>query len=268
MKAGLAVVTMVLLGACAPVVTHGPRVQPGLEVTVTGGTLRALCDSPCGEGDLVPRLGFGGRYGWAASDSGGVGVMAGIAFPAVDLASPELDVYVQAPAGPRSPVFGLGGLVSPRYVMPYAQLGWDLPASLAVYGTVGYSWFFESPAWAWLDPPDSAYRAPRYFAPSLSVRLPTRRGGDAMTLYVAGALGSFQETRTEYPPLGGPVTRVERVPVRVLMTGVTLSSRMLWPPLPAPRRGPSFPPVGAGPPPPDATAAGRSAAPGGDAGRW
>lgn len=215
----VAFAALCVLGACSPVVTHSPRVRPGPEVTLTAGTIRELCDTPCDHGGVLPRFGAGARVGWLSRDSAGIGVLAGVAFPAFDLSSPEIEVYLQPPAGPRAPVGGIGALVSTHYAMPYAQIGYDPPTGPGAYATLAHTWFFSHPQWVSDTPGDTTYRAPRYFSPSVSVRLPMR-GGGAMSLYLAGAFGSFRETRREYVD-GGERIVTDRFPIRLLMTGVT-----------------------------------------------
>ena len=55
--------------ACAPIVTHGPRVEQGFTFYGTGGGGRTLCDRPACDTSLVPQQGTGLRYGHAASAS-------------------------------------------------------------------------------------------------------------------------------------------------------------------------------------------------------
>lgn len=244
LNARFALFALLALCACAPVVTHSPRVRPGPDLHLTAGTLRLLCDSPCDTGGILPRTGVGMRYGWTSRDSAGAGILAGVSVPVFDVLNPELDVYAQAPAGPTAPVVGLGVATAVKYTMPYVQFGWDPPAGVGAYATVGYTWYWSNPEWN-IDglPDDSLYRAPRYFSPMLSLRLPGEAA--AMTIYLSGALGSFSEQRTEYRE-GEPepaVTQVRR-PLRLLMTGVVLNTPLESMFFPVRRPRPIPPPVG------------------------
>ena len=113
--------------ACAPFVTHSPRVVEGLTFYGTAGGGRTLCDRPNCDTTLTPQQGVGLRFGHAASASApglsaGVTGSPGWVFSDLGL-YPELDLYAQAPLGLTPFDAGTGVLLSPAHVMPYVQAG-------------------------------------------------------------------------------------------------------------------------------------------------
>src|SRR5688572_23783267 len=83
--------------ACAPIVTHGPRPERGLQLTATGGIPYPMCEGTC-EMILFNQVGVGARYGKPA-ENGKLGYSVGGMW-SLGFISSELDVYVQAPTGP------------------------------------------------------------------------------------------------------------------------------------------------------------------------
>lgn len=153
--AGLA---LTIGAGCAPIVTHGPVVEPGwsaggaasLGVTKTlrepgrTGGLDGLLHSV---GDLIVFAGYGSAQ--AAPDA--LGVRVGVQLP-VFYAVPELapdaapmpaalDLYVQLPDGDDGLARGVGVLGGPVYIAPYVQAGsadrgsgWHTTQALALIG--------------------------------------------------------------------------------------------------------------------------------------
>lgn len=218
--------------ACAPIVTHGPRVEPGFSVTSTVGVPHAFCDSACGL-ELAPQLGFGARWGRAA-DPGRAGYSITGTFSS-SIISSEADLYVQAPE--RSDwAMGGGVLLSPNHVMPYVQAGLMDAGGAGFYTTQGFVVMAERPRqFGLIDEPSHLVR-PRYWAPTLAYRMNTRRG--AIHLYVSGALGWMDRV-----PQGG--TTAGREPVRGLMAGISAEQPISFPLFMA------TPPPPPGPPPPE-----------------
>ena len=198
--------------ACTPVVTHGPRVEPGVHVTGTFGVARNLCDSVCAL-DGVPQIGIGARYG-RAPEAGRVGYSVGgtLAFGVV---SSEADAYVQLPTAP-SWAAGAGVLLSPSHVMPYVQAGRMREDGSGFYTTQGFALMAPRPR-EW-NIEEEVEVAPRYWAPTLAYRAPHR--GAAVHVYLSGALGWME---VDDPGVSGDA---RRQPVRVLMAGFSFEQRI------------------------------------------
>jgi hypothetical protein len=230
------------LAACAPMVTHGPRVDPGFHATSTLGFPVGGCDSSCSQ--LIGRIGGGVRHGWVPDDPAKPAFLAGLAVPGFDVVSPELDLYAQGPGRDRALAYGAGVLAAPRHLMPYVQAGRDVLRGTAVYATLGYARLSHSPQlWSGL-PDDPAYRPPRYWQPSLHARAPIGDGA-AAELFVAGAFGHYGAQ--VFDP-GTDTPRTERRDLRMILLGLNLqwdpARRPLIPRLPPrlpPRRLPPFP---------------------------
>lgn len=235
------------LFACAPVVTHGPRVNPGAEMVMTLGAPRPFCgsntDTECNAG-LTPMWGAGVRYGFVPSDPAGVAALAGLSLPIADPLGTELDVFVQGPS-PGVWAFGAGALWSPRHLMPYAQVG-QLPpgGGSGWYLTAGYAHLYRDPT-VGVDQSDDDGRVmvqpPRYFAPGAAVRL-ARNDGSAYTFYLQGAFGSYVDREQQFAP-GDPVYLEVRKPVRTVLFGVVMAVEFGSLRLPGPQRRPTPPPI-------------------------
>jgi hypothetical protein len=244
------------LFACAPAVTHGPRVEPGASLVMTGGVPRPLCSefTDC-HGGVTPTFGAGVRYGYVPQNPEGAPVMAGVTVPVFDVLAAELDGYVQAPStGPWA--WGGGALVSRRHLMPYLEAG-RMPAGGGDgwYLSAGYAHLFRDPSTELGSDPfdDEMVRPPRWFAPGAGARINFR--GVRWTVFASGAFGSYvNRTFTpEFIPDGGLVTDTvdTRKNVRTLMVGIAweVPFRELGRPrIPRPPRRP--PPVPQPLPPP------------------
>ena len=212
-----------LLAACAPVVSHTPRVEPG---PALGVVLAARpCDSSCAEREPVPPLGALFRHGWVRDGGTGPGFSVGLFVPGVVvLPLAELDLYVQAPAAPAAPVFGAGLLLAADHVMPYVQAGRVPQAGSGWYTTQGF---------AVATRPEGRGAAARYWSPAVAYRL--RRGDRSAHLFLGGGIGAMRSD----DGTGGR----GREPLRFVMAGVVVERAAEWLPLLAGRRRhPSFSP--------------------------
>jgi hypothetical protein len=210
----LALLLLCATAACAPIVTHGPRPERGLQLTATGGIPYPMCGGMC-EVTLFNQIGFGARYGQPAEDGKpgySVGGMWSMGF-----ISSELDVYVQAPTAPE---FAAGGgiLLAPSHVMPYVQLGRMRANGSGFYTTQGVVWMPERPDVIWMDAETSVKVTPLYWAPTVAYRLARRRS--AVHLYVSGALGTMG-MRDEFRHPDEPPSP-SSAPVRFIMGGISL----------------------------------------------
>jgi hypothetical protein len=223
--------------ACAPIVTHGPRVEQGFTAYVTMGAGKSLCSPETCETILVPQLGAGVRYGWAATDST-LGFSAGFTYSA-PVVSSELDLYVQAPGSPLGLDAGAGVLAAGTHAMPYVQLGRMRPNGSGWYTTQGYAFLARRQIDIVLA--DNYEQVePRYWAPTVAYRTGGHYG---LHFYVTGAFG----TAGKYDP-NQPDVRTGRQPVRTVMTGVVFDvgrarPRRLGPPTPRPIRAVPAPPA-------------------------
>ncbi|HET7232015.1 MAG TPA: hypothetical protein VFJ16_18560 [Longimicrobium sp.] len=238
------------LAACAPVVTHGPRVEPGAELVVTAGAPRPFCGDrtnvECNAG-LIPTWGAGLRYGITSRDPAGPALLAGLSVPVVDPVATEIDAYAQGPS-PGAWAWGGGALWSPRHLMPYAQVG-RMPAGGGPgwYVTMAYAHLYRDPSEAFDqtdDGGDEMVRPPRYWAPGAAVR--ARRGGSHYILYAQGAFGSYRKRESRYDPATGEgIIEDVRRPVSTVLFGVTWAIPFGELRLPSPlgRRRPAPPPI-------------------------
>ncbi|HEU0299213.1 MAG TPA: hypothetical protein VFR37_07155 [Longimicrobium sp.] len=206
----LAVLLLLAPAACAPIVTHGPRVEPGLHFTGTLGVARNACDTACSL-DILPQIGMGARYGRAADDGRPGYSVAGTL--ALGLVSSELDAYVQAPTSP-SWAAGGGLLLSPAHVMPYLQAGRVEEDGSGLYTTQGFAVLASRERVFDID--EDLEVAPRYWAPTLAYRAAYR--GGAIHVYLSGAVGWMDVRAVE--------GQSRREPVRLLMAGLSFEQRI------------------------------------------
>jgi len=212
------------LFACAPAVTHGPRVEPGLSITLTGGIPRTLCTTDCIAG-VIPTMGAGARFGWVADAPGRASFQLGALVPLWDPVSLELDPFVQAPT--RSAwAFGAGSLVSPRHLVPYVEVGKMPPGGEGWYLSLAHAWLFADPTELLGSDPDGSEggmaRPPRYWAPGAGVRLVSEEGS-SVTFWANASFGSYVDREPTYFT-GDPPQTVQtevRKPVRVLTIGAS-----------------------------------------------
>lgn len=228
-----AALAALLLAGCAPVVTHGPRVETGGFLTATAGSPIAACDTAC-EAPLSPTWGGTVRGGWAPADPRRPAVMGGVTVPVFTPSSAELDLYVQGPGRDAPLAYGAGVLVSRRHTVPYAQLGRTPPGGAGWYATLGYARLrrfddFVLGGEGAIRPVPGVARPPRYWQPQVAARFPTRTG--PVDVYLAGGFGSYLAE-------GGP--RRRRVGLLAAGAVFALDARSLPRSNPAPRI-PPFP---------------------------
>jgi hypothetical protein len=232
-----ALVLLTCAAACAPVVTHGPRVEPGITFYGTFGGTRSLCGREACDTELVPQHGGGARYGRAATDST-PGFSVGFTY-STGFVSSEVDLYVQAPASPLGLDAGAGVLAAGSHVMPYVQLGRMRPDGSGWYTTQGFAFLAERDVgWALDEPVEQV--TPRYWAPAVAYRT---RGRYGVHVYASGAFGSARVRTYEFD---APDPHTERQPVRAVLMGIVFDVQ----PEPAPRPAARPVPVPAVPPPP------------------
>jgi hypothetical protein len=197
--------------ACAPVVTHGPRVEQGFTFYGTAGGGRSFCDRPDCDTYLTPQQGAGVRYGRAASSSA-PGWSAGLTVSTGGVSS-ELDLYVQAPTSMALDM-GAGVLAAGSHAMPYLQAGRMRPDGSGWYTTQGFAFLASRPTRWDMEGPSEERVTPRYWAPTVAYRT---RGRYGVHFYVSGAFGTAdaKKYRGEEPGF-----HTVRQPVRAVMTGV------------------------------------------------
>ncbi|HYR06780.1 MAG TPA: hypothetical protein VEQ60_03350 [Longimicrobium sp.] len=218
----LSLLALACAAACAPMVTHGPRVQPGVAVVVTAGGGLPACDSAVCELGLLPQAALGLRGGRTATETRpGFSVAANFS---INLFSSELDLYAQAPTGSMGLDAGAGVLLSAAHTMPYVQLGRTRDDGSGFYTTQGFVWMMQRPAtYRFFGEDDSADELqPRYWAPTVAYRTAGRRG---LHLYVSGAFG----TADEYGWTGEGTRKdwVGSQPVRTVMAGAVFEGSPL-----------------------------------------
>lgn len=211
------------LFACAPAVTHGPRVERGLALVATGGIPRTLCAADCTAG-VIPTLGAGARYGWVPGDPARPSYQLGALVPVWDPVGFELDGFVQAPSRDAW-AYGAGSLVSSRHLVPYVEIG-NLPAAGGEgwYLSLARAWLFADPTRLVGSRPGEGEfgmaQPPRFWSPGGGVRLARDDGN--LTFFANASLGSYVDREARYPsgdatqPVGVDV----RKPVRVLIVGL------------------------------------------------
>ena len=204
------------MAACAPVVTHGPRVEQGFTFYGTAGGGRPLCDRQVCDTNLAPQQGAGLRYGHAATASA-PGFSAGLTVSSAFVSS-ELDLYLQAPASLLPGLdLGVGVLAAGTHGMPYLQAGRMKPDGSGWYTTQGFAFLAPRPARWSLSPEggsDEEQVEPRYWAPTIAYRT---RGQYGLHFYATGAFGTADAKKYRGAE---PGFRTERQPVRVVMMGI------------------------------------------------
>lgn len=222
--------------ACAPIVTHGPRVQDGLSFHGTLGGGRALCGPPECDTRLTPQYGGGIRYGRAATASA-AGMSAGLTVSTF-IVSSELDVYVQAPTSLSRLDVGAGVLLAGTHGMPYVQAGRMKPDGSGWYTTQGFAFLSRRDMDWGIDVDTEKKVQPRYWSPSIAYRA---RGQYGVHVYASGAFGTSSVRKR---PTDGTGLYTERQPVRAVMMGIVFDVQPAQPPrrLPGPGPVPAVPP--------------------------
>jgi hypothetical protein len=203
------------LAACAPVLTHGPRVEPGLFVGGTAGLLLTR-DTALSPHVLGPQWVPYARYGLAGKPGGAAGSLA-LALGSGPESPVEVDAYVQLPSGGSQWAYGAGVVASPALTMPYAQVGKSLSRAYEVYTTQAFVHRrdFNERQVVLLESAPTEVR-PRYWAPTLAIRRRSGRWGGS--LQVTGAFGRYDERQRDP---GGPPGETRSRPLRAVTTSVT-----------------------------------------------
>ena len=178
------------LAACAPVLTHGPRVEPGLFVGGTAGLLLTR-DTALSPHVLTPQWVPYVRYGRAGKPGGVAGSLA-LAWGSSPQSPVEADAYVQLPSGDSKWAYGAGVVASPALLMPYGQIGKSVGGGYEVYTTQAFVRRndFNDRQVVLVEAAATEVR-PRYWAPSLALR--RRSEGLGFSLQVTGAFGRYDE---------------------------------------------------------------------------
>lgn len=209
MKLAGAALLLLLGPACAPVLSHGPRVEPGLFAGGTAGLLPTQ-DSATAPEILTPAWTSYLRYGFTGKTGGAAGSLALSVGNGI-----EGDVYLQLP--PRGEwAYGAGTMASRGYVMPYVQFGRSFLHGHEVYTTQAYVRREDFNGRLGLDAGPSEVR-PRYWASSLAIR--QRRGALGASLEVTGAFGHYDERAIGVG--NGPPPAAARRRLRAVTASVT-----------------------------------------------
>lgn len=213
MRRALAGLLLALAG-CAPVVTHGARVEPGLYFGSTAGIV-VLGDSAKAPDVVNPEWVPYARYGFVGRPGGFAGSLALSLAPEVEKGV-HADAYLQLPSADPQWAYGGGVMGAGRFVMPYVQLGRSFGRGYEAYTTQAWVHSTEfTDRDLGLDPSEGQVR-PRYWAPTLALR--RRDGALAVGLQVTGAFGSYENTAYD-SARAGPLTRTR--PLRAVTTSVT-----------------------------------------------
>jgi hypothetical protein len=167
-------------------VTHPPRVEPGLHAGFTTGlgvpndSVLMLATTP----QLGPYLRYGSRRddGWAGA--------ATVAVNAAAEGGLHADLYAEAPARPGRRAHGGGVVVAGNYLMPYLQLGAQDERGSGWYVTQGFAWRGWQDASACLMCGGSPDRVRTRYA-STTFTLRRVRGARALELYATASAGRY-----------------------------------------------------------------------------
>jgi hypothetical protein len=159
-----------LVTACFPTITHGPRVEDGFVFGLTAATTSGDTHTEGDEGGFALREGTFGPFigqGWASTDphkpSAYVGLVVPLFFPVS-----QLDLYVQAPqawTGQLAAGLGAtgsieGGSVYTQFgVQPERGVGWQ---AMAGYGVRASSSSQQSTSPAWVGNVGLSYASGRF----------------------------------------------------------------------------------------------------------
>lgn len=201
MRRALAAVLLALAG-CAPVVTHGARVEPGLYLGYTAG-LAVASDSLHTPDVVTPEWVPYARYGFVGRPGGVAGSIAISLAPDV-VTGVQGDGYLQLPSPDPRWAYGAGVMGSGKFVMPYAQLGRSVGEGYEVYTTQAWVRRSDFTDIDVFTERGEGEARPRYWAPTLAIR--RRDGAVGLALQVTGAFGRY-DRRMYDSASAGPVTR-------------------------------------------------------------
>lgn len=214
MRRALAGLLLALAG-CAPVVTHGARVEPGLYLGYTAG-LTAMGDSLDAPDVVTPEWVPYARYGFVGRPGAVAGSLALSLAPDV-VTGVQGDGYLQLPSPDPRWAYGAGIMGSRKFVMPYAQLGRSVGEGYEVYTTQAYVRRSDFTDIDVFTERGAGEARPRYWAPTLAVR--RRDGAVGLALQVTGAFGRY-DRRMYDSASARDVTRSR--PLRAVTTSLAL----------------------------------------------
>ncbi|MDQ3388297.1 MAG: hypothetical protein M3483_02210 [Gemmatimonadota bacterium] len=139
---------LLVLGACTPIVTHPPRVEPGLAFGgVAGVNVVGLASGSGASATHLAPIHPYLRYGWRpASDRWGALVEVGLAPTGL-----RTDLFTQLATSQEAADFGVGVIVGATEKMPYFQWGRSSPEGWGWYFTQGLAFLAET---GFLNPDD------------------------------------------------------------------------------------------------------------------
>jgi hypothetical protein len=148
---------LALACGCFPAITHGPKIENGFIVGVTGGSVSGNTHAEADEGGIYlrqPVLGAFIGYGHAPTRRELPGFYLGAAVPLFFPAA-QVDAFLQAPPGLTGPLSaGVGAIASGDGTAGYTMLGGQLNRTTAWHVGAGYgsrrsssSFQSSSPAW-------------------------------------------------------------------------------------------------------------------------
>jgi len=189
MRAARALLVLALAG-CAPVVTHGARVEPGLYVGATAGLL-VTQDTARAPDVLAPQWVPFARYGLAGKP-GGVAGSLGVALGSSPESPVEADAYLQLPTPAPEWAYGAGVVASRALAMPYVQVGKSFGRGYEAYATQAFVRRddFNDRQIVLSEFTPTEVR-PRYWASTVALR--RRDGPVGLSLQVTGAFGRYEE---------------------------------------------------------------------------
>jgi hypothetical protein len=211
MRSARAGLVAAALAACAPVLTHGPRVEPGLFLGGTGGLLLTR-DTALAPDVVAPQWAPYARYGLAGKP-GGVAGSLGLALGSSPESPVEADAYIQLPSGDTDWAYGTGVVASPALAMPYVQVGKSFARGYEVYATQAFvrrDDYNDRQVYLLETAPTEV--RPRYWATTVALR--RRDGPLGFSLQLTGAFGRYDERVRD----SGPGTRSR--PLRAVTTSL------------------------------------------------
>ena len=211
MRRALAGLLLGTLTGCSPVLTHGPRVEPGLFVGATAGLLLTR-DTARAPDVLAPQWVPYARYG-VGGKAGGVAGSLGVALGNSPESPVEADAYLQLPSPVPEWAYGAGVVGSRALAMPYAQVGKSFGRGYEAYATQAFvrRKDFNDRQIVLSEFTPTEVR-PRYWASTIALR--RRDGPVGVSLQVTGAFGRYEERVRD----AGPGTRTR--PLRAVTTSL------------------------------------------------
>lgn len=186
-----------ITAACAPVVMHSPRADPGVFVGWTAGvaapndSLLRLAMLPLATPYLRVADRAGNGWGGSATMAFNLGAPGGL----------QGDAYVEVP--PRSTVWahGAGLTLAGNLWMPYVQVGRLDPTGSGWYTTHGYTVRgFQPESGTWFGGGGGGEVRPRYWTSTFTARRERRH--EALEAYLSLSAGSYTRRTLAYDGSG------------------------------------------------------------------